>query len=87
MTYEQNVEAILESNFVGFKEEIIDNACERICMLGTKEETIDRVLKIIDEENNLSKLVEETPFGCGLNDTLAKNIKNRVLALKGARND
>lgn len=48
-----------------------------------KTETINRLLEIVDEENNLSKLVEETPLGCGLNDTLAKNIKNRVLALKG----
>ena len=33
MTYEQNVKAILESNFNGFKEEIINVACERICAL------------------------------------------------------
>lgn len=42
MTYEQNVKAILETNFAGFKEEIIDIACKRICMLETKEEGSDR---------------------------------------------
>lgn len=34
MTYEQNVKAILESNFAGFKEEIIDIACQCICELS-----------------------------------------------------
>ena len=33
MAYEQNVRAILESNFAGFKDEIIDIACKRICEL------------------------------------------------------
>ena len=46
-------------------------------------DAIDCMLEIVDEENNLSKLAEETPLGCGLNDTLAKNIKDRVMALKG----
>ena len=30
MTTEQNIRAILECNFAGFKEEIIDSACNRI---------------------------------------------------------
>lgn len=34
MTYEENVRAILECNFVGFKEEIIDAATQRICELN-----------------------------------------------------
>lgn len=33
MTYKENVRAILECNFVGFKEEIIDAATQRICEL------------------------------------------------------
>ena len=44
MTYEQNVKAILESNFVGFKEEIIDIASRRIC-----EVTADLLLTAIDQ--------------------------------------
>lgn len=50
--------------------------------IKVREKIVDEVLEIIDEENDLSKLVEETPLGCGVNDTLAQNIKNRVLALK-----
>ena len=30
MTYKENIRAILESHFTGFKEEIIDGACNRI---------------------------------------------------------
>ena len=52
-----------------------------------KQAVINEVLEIVDEENNLSKLAEETPLGCGLNDTLAKNIKNRVLALKDGEHE
>ena len=44
MTYEQNVKAILESNFAGFKEEIIDVASRRIC-----EFTADLLLTAIDQ--------------------------------------
>lgn len=49
MTFEQNVRAILESNFAGFKDEIIDIACKRIYELTNP---YDRVLKIIDENEN-----------------------------------
>lgn len=35
MTYEENVRAILESNFAGFKEDIINTAYRRICELQT----------------------------------------------------
>ena len=31
MTYRQNVKAILECIFAGFKDELIEVACERIC--------------------------------------------------------
>ena len=30
MTYKENIKAILECNFTGFKDEIIDTACDRI---------------------------------------------------------
>lgn len=36
MTYKDNITAILECNFPGFKQEIIDNACNRILGLNTK---------------------------------------------------
>lgn len=35
LTFKENVKAILESNFAGFKEEIIDLAAEKICSLKT----------------------------------------------------
>lgn len=38
MTYEENVRAILECNFAGFKKSIIDTACRNICRLWTHEE-------------------------------------------------
>ena len=83
MTYEQNVKAILESNFAGFKEEIIDIACKRICMLETletKEETIDRVLEIIDRKIGENMDHTETP-----NDYVIAciDIQNEVSELKG----
>lgn len=79
MTYEQNVKAILESNFAGFKEEIIDIACKRICMLETKEEIIDRVLEIIDNTrwDKEEKQIERAwNHACG-------TIRLKVLVLKG----
>ena len=48
MTYEQNVKAVLESHFIGFRDEIIDNASKRICELETNG-AIDRVVNIIDK--------------------------------------
>lgn len=47
MTYEQNVKTILESNFAGFKEEIIDIACQRICELA--DNPCYRALEIISD--------------------------------------
>ena len=44
MTYRQNVKAILECIFVGFKDELIEVACERICELKEFE-----IIKIKDE--------------------------------------
>lgn len=38
MTYRENIRAILECYFTGFKEEIIDNACDRILDLEPKTE-------------------------------------------------
>lgn len=38
MTYEQNVKAVLECCFSGFKEEIIDGACKSICELHECDE-------------------------------------------------
>ncbi|MBO7731284.1 MAG: hypothetical protein J6S67_01975 [Methanobrevibacter sp.] len=37
MTYRQNVKAILECVFAGFKDELIAVACERICEIGCDE--------------------------------------------------
>lgn len=38
LTYEQNVKAILESVFAGYKDELIENACKGICTLKDTEE-------------------------------------------------
>lgn len=38
MTYKENIRAILECNFNGFKDEIIDAACDRIL-----EQSIDKL--------------------------------------------
>lgn len=37
LTYEQNVKAILECTFAGFKDELIENACKMICTLNDSE--------------------------------------------------
>lgn len=47
LTFKENVKAILESNFAGFKEEIIDLAVERICSLKTISDDDD------DDEINI----------------------------------
>ena len=38
LTYEQNVKAILECIFAGYKDELIDIACKGICTLKNTEE-------------------------------------------------
>ena len=42
MTYKENITAILECYFTGFKKEIIDSACNRILDQETCEEAISR---------------------------------------------
>lgn len=42
MTYKENIKAILECSFAGFKEEIIDSACNRILEQEPCEDTISR---------------------------------------------
>lgn len=37
LTYEQNVKAILKRIFAGYKDEIIENACTKICALKLSE--------------------------------------------------
>lgn len=72
MTYEQNVRAILESNFAGFKDEIIDIACERICELTNP---YDRVLKIIDS------MIDSDEFHNHNENAVCRQMKKRVSAL------
>ena len=45
MTQQQNVKAILECNFAGFKDEIIDIACKGICQLRSSHD--ERMLDFI----------------------------------------
>lgn len=37
LTYEENVKAVLECIFAGYKEELIEDACEKICALKCSE--------------------------------------------------
>ena len=39
MTYEENVRAILETNFAGYKEEVIENAVKRIMDIAVEKES------------------------------------------------
>lgn len=57
MTYEENVRAILESNFTGFKEEVIDTACKMILGLRTYGEWIPCVEQLPKEDDETQVLV------------------------------
>lgn len=47
MTYKENITAILECCFAGFKEEIIDSACNRILELSP---TLDKITDDIKDD-------------------------------------
>lgn len=51
MTREENIKAILECNFVGFKEEIINTATKRICELEQEPKWIPVAERLPKEEN------------------------------------
>lgn len=56
LTYEQNVKAILECIFAGYKDELIDIACRMICTLkDTEEQKLKIGHWIYDEKSDLSK--------------------------------
>lgn len=46
LDFKSNVKAILECNFAGFKDEIIENACKLICDLKINDDT--------QKENNVT---------------------------------
>ena len=46
MTYEENVRAILECNFAGFKDEIIDRAVKMIMELEPKQIVIPKDIEL-----------------------------------------
>lgn len=48
MTREENIKAILECYFTGFKDVIIDSACKRICELE-QEPILNKIRAEIDE--------------------------------------
>lgn len=50
MTYEENVRAILECNFIGAKDDIIDIACKNICELQSNVFVGD---EIISKDGNI----------------------------------
>lgn len=60
MTYEQNVKAVLESYFFGFKDEIIDNAAKRIGEIKTKApDNIGYALKTAIIYNGYDEIVRK----------------------------
>lgn len=71
MTYEENVRAILESNFAGFKDEVIDTACKMILGLRTYGEWIpcsDRVPKesgyyLVQTDGSHGNVIDIAEFG------------------------
>lgn len=66
MTYKENIKAILECNFAGYKEEIIENACVRIIELKCREDTINR-----NEKDDMIKL----------NDDKMRVIRNFIVSI------
>lgn len=60
MTYEQNVKAVLETYFFGFRDEIIDNATKRICEIKPDApDNIGYALKIAIIYNGYDEIVRE----------------------------
>ena len=60
MTYKDNIKAILECYFTGFKEEIIDSACDRILEQEPKTgHWIAKRIGIIDRELYCDQCGEE----------------------------
>lgn len=56
LTYEQNVKAILECIFAGYKDELIEIACKGICTLKDTEERKPKTGHwIYDKKSDLSK--------------------------------
>lgn len=67
MTYEENIKAILESNFSGFKEYIVCNACEEILELASSSH-----MRAVDQINQDS-------YDKGFKDGHEKGYKERTI--------
>ena len=67
MTYKENIKAILECYFTGFKDEIIESACNRIL---EQEPILDNIITEIENDWQLKKY-PGSPFSCGLREALA----------------
>lgn len=57
MTYKENITAILECHFGGFKEEIIDSACNRILEIEPCEYAPFTIAELKDED--MQKMLRE----------------------------
>lgn len=69
MTYEENVRAILESNFAGFNSEIIDIAVKNICELRLppnkklyKERVNEYIIEEVEKGKEIKDIAKELDF-------------------------
>lgn len=66
MTYKENITAILECYFTGFKEEIIDSACNRILEQQPPITPKEKTGKWIDEKWHVLDLIGVTCSNCNV---------------------
>ena len=59
LSYRENVKAILETHFVGFKDEIIDSAVDRIMDIKTNEDNVNIDKSCVDVLENVNKRLKE----------------------------
>ena len=72
MTYEQNIKVIIESIFAGYNDELIEDACKKICALNDSEKPKTGhwiPMGLVDANDNRNYECSECHHG----DTHAKN--------------
>lgn len=62
MTYKENITAILECCFAGFKEEIIEGACNRILGLDPKNSGNEILEIVLKEDIDEAPTIEAIPI-------------------------
>ena len=59
LTYKQNVKAILECIFAGYKDELIENACNRICTLKDSEKQEPKTWSFDDAREDAVNILKD----------------------------